>query len=55
MTDSRTGMALVLTLIGRFLYKLCLAVAIVWVIGIIVGAIVGNHSGGGATEVRIQP
>ena len=55
MTDSRTGMALVLTIVGRFLYKLCLAIAIVWVIGIVVGAIIGHHSGGGATVTNVTP
>ena len=56
MTESRTGMALVLTLIGRFFYKLCLAIAILWVIGLLVGAIAGDRSGGGgATEIQVQP
>jgi hypothetical protein len=54
MTETRTGFPLVLAMIGRFLYKLLLAVAIVLVIGLIVGAILGNHPGGGATEVQIQ-
>jgi len=58
MADSRTGVgvALVLTTIGRFLYKLCLAIAIVWMIGLLVGAIAGDRSGGGgATEIQLHP
>jgi hypothetical protein len=54
MTESRTGVALALTMIGRFLYKLCLAVAIVVVIGLIVGVFVDNGPGGGSTEIQIH-
>ena len=41
----------VLSLIGRFLYKLLLAVTIVWVIGLVVGLFVGEGPGGGVREI----
>lgn len=40
-----------LSLIGRFLYKLLLAVVIVWVIGLAVGLFVGEGPGGGVREI----
>ena len=39
----------VLTLLGRFLYRLLLAVSIVWVIGLIVSLFVSDGPGGGVS------
>ncbi|MCC6223082.1 MAG: hypothetical protein IT201_06275 [Thermoleophilia bacterium] len=41
----------VLNLVGRFLYRLVLAVVIVWVLGLIVGLFVGEGPGGGVIEI----
>lgn len=38
-------------LIGRFFYRLVLAVVIVWVLGLIVGLFVGEGPGGGVVEI----
>lgn len=40
-----------LNLVGRFLYRLLLAVAIVWVLGLIVGLFTGGGPGGGVREI----
>ena len=42
-------MVAVLTLLGRFLYRLLLAVSIVWLIGLIVSLFVSDGSGGGVS------
>ena len=55
MTEADTGFfAGTLELLGRFLYKLLLAIAIVWVLGLIVGLLAGEppaDSGGGPPPV----
>ena len=52
MTEAPASVAIqVLNLIGRFLYRLVLAVVIVWVLGLIVGLFVGEDPGGGVVEI----
>jgi uncharacterized membrane protein YdfJ with MMPL/SSD domain len=40
-----------LTLLGRFLYRVVLAVVIVWLLGLVVGLFTGDTSGGGVREI----
>ena len=52
MTEaSDSGVVLVLSTIGRFLYKLVLSVVIVWLLGLVVGLFTGDTSGGGVREI----
>jgi hypothetical protein len=51
MTGVSGGVVTVLTLLGRFVYRLLLAVAIVWILGLIVSLFVSDGPGGGVSVI----
>lgn len=51
MTGTANGLAAVLTVLGRFVYRLVLAVTIVWVLGLIVSLFVGDGPSGGVSVI----
>ncbi len=51
MTGVANGVVTVLTVLGRFVYRLLLAVAIVWVLGLLVSLFVGGGPGGGVSVI----
>jgi len=59
MSDVRVGVfAGTLEVLGRFLYKLMLAIAIVWIVGLVVGLFVGSDepsTGGGGPPIHSTP